>query len=82
MKLELIEWLTRLKDPGVIDALFNFKKVSDQEDWYASLSIDQKASIERGLEDAAVGRTATSEEVRKKYLLPVELTGPMRPSIN
>ena len=67
MKLELIEWLTRLKDPGMIGALFNFKKVSEQEDWYASLSAEQKASIERGLADAATGRTVSSEEVWKKY---------------
>lgn len=67
MKLELIEWLTRLKDPGVIGSLFNWKKASEAEDWYATLSLDQKASIDRGLADAAERRTISAEEVWKRY---------------
>lgn len=67
MKLELIEWLTRLKDPGVVASLFNLKKASDTEDWYTTLSAEQKAAIERGLSDARAGRTITSDELWKKY---------------
>ncbi|MBK6627305.1 MAG: hypothetical protein IPJ87_12215 [Flavobacteriales bacterium] len=67
MKLELIEWLTRLNDPGVLASLLNWKKASEVKDWYTSLSPEQKASIDRGLADAAAGRTVTSEEVWKRY---------------
>ena len=67
MKLELIEWLTKLNDPGMIASLLNWKKASEAEDWYATLSPDQKASIDRGLADAAAGRTVTSKEVWKRY---------------
>ncbi|MCU0319150.1 MAG: hypothetical protein MUE88_03630 [Flavobacteriales bacterium] len=67
MKLELIEWLTKLKDPGMIASLLNWKKASEAEDWYATLSAEQKASIDRGLADAAAGRTIPSAEVWKRY---------------
>lgn len=67
MKLELIEWLTKLNDPGVIASLLNWKKASEAEDWYTTLSTEQKASIDRGLADAAAGRTIPSEEVWKRY---------------
>lgn len=67
MKLELIEWLTKLKDPGLIASLLNWKKASEEEDWYASLSSEQKASIERGLADADAGRTIPSAEVWQRY---------------
>lgn len=67
MKLELIEWLARLKDPGLITSLFNMKKASDVEDWFTTLTPEQKASVDRGLADAAAGRTMTSEELWKQY---------------
>ena len=67
MKLELIEWLTKLKDPGLIASLLNWKKASEEEDWYASLSSEQKASIDRGLADVASGKTIPSVEVWKRY---------------
>ncbi|MBL0128390.1 MAG: hypothetical protein IPP83_13260 [Flavobacteriales bacterium] len=67
MKLELIEWLTKLKEPSVIASLFNWKKASEAEDWYATLSAEQKASIDRGSADASAGRTISSEEIRKQY---------------
>ena len=67
MKLELIEWLTKLKDSSMIASLFNWKKASEAEDWYATLSPEQKASIDRGSADAAAGRTVSSEEIRKHY---------------
>ena len=41
---------------------------AEQEiDWYNELSKDAKASIERGLKDAAKGRTLPHAEVMKKY---------------
>lgn len=67
MKLELIEWLTKLKDPGMIGSLFNLKKASEVEDWYTTLTAEQKASVDRGIADAQAGRTISSEELWKQY---------------
>lgn len=67
MKLELIEWLAKLKDPGIVASLFNMKKANEVDDWYTELNPAQKASIERGLADADAGRTVTSEEMWKRY---------------
>ncbi len=67
MKLELIEWLARLKDPGVLGSLLQWKKVNESADWYADLTIAQKASVERGLADAANGRSIPSSEVWKHH---------------
>ena len=65
MKLELIEWLTKLKDPGMIASLLNWKKACEAEDWYATLSAEKKASIDSGLADADAGRTIPSAKVWK-----------------
>lgn len=67
MKLELIEWLAQLKDPGMVTSLFNLKKANEAKDWYVELNPEQKASIDRGLADAAAGRVVTSEEMGKHY---------------
>ena len=67
MKLELIEWLAQLKDPGMVTSLFNLKKANEAKDWYVELNPEQKASIDRGLADAAAGRVVPSEEMWKRY---------------
>lgn len=67
MKLELIEWLTKLQDPGLLNSLLSWKKANETEDWYTNLSPEHKASIDRGIADAAAGRTISSEDVWKLY---------------
>ena len=67
MKLELIEWLTKLQDPGLLNSLLSWKKASETEDWYTSSSTEHKAYIDRGLADAAAGRTISSDDAWKRY---------------
>jgi hypothetical protein len=67
MKLELIAWLTKLTDAGVVASLYNLKKASEQEDWFNSLTPEQRASVERGLDQARAGQAVSSKEVRKNY---------------
>jgi hypothetical protein len=66
-KLELIEWLTRLDNEQMLEALLFYKKnhesVSDRED----LSPAQKAKVYKGLDDIQAGRVMESAEVWKKY---------------
>lgn len=50
-KIELIQWLSSLEDKSVIEKLILFRKeISD--DWWESISSDEKASIEQGIEDS------------------------------
>lgn len=68
IKLELIEWLTKLDDD---ETLAYLKVVKDSKtsnlDWWDDLSESEKEGIERGLRDIDEGRTISHEEVKKKY---------------
>ena len=68
IKLELIEWLTKLDDGETIDYL---KLVKDSKasnnDWWCDLSEDQKSGIERGLNDVDAGRVTPHAIIKEKY---------------
>lgn len=68
LKLELIEWLTKLEDKETIEYLKGVKdsKLSDH-DWWDDLTSEQKQGIERGLKDIDHGRTVPHEEVKRKH---------------
>jgi hypothetical protein len=68
IKLELIEWLTKLEDDETIDYLKVVKdsKVS-HEDWWSDLTEEQKYGIERGLKDVDAGRVTSHDKVKLKY---------------
>lgn len=66
-KLELIEWLSKLDNEQMLEALLFYKKnheaVSDEVD----LTPAQKAKVYKGLDDVREGRLMESSEVWKKY---------------
>jgi hypothetical protein len=68
IKLELIEWLSKLEDDETINYL---KVVKDSRnvdnDWWDDLSMEQKNGIERGLKDVDEGRVVAHEDVKMKY---------------
>ena len=68
IKLELIEWLTKLDDDETIDYL---KLVKDSnashEDWWQELSDEQQAGIERGLRDVDSGKVTAHSKVKSRY---------------
>jgi hypothetical protein len=68
IKLELIEWLTKLEDDETIDYLKLVKdaKVS-HNDWWGDLNEEQKSGIERGLQDIDAGRVTPHDEIKLKY---------------
>jgi hypothetical protein len=68
IKLELIEWLTKLDDQDTIQYLKVVKdSSSDDRDWWDTLSKEQKQGVERGVKDLEDGRITTHEEVKKRY---------------
>ncbi len=68
IKLELIEWLTRLDDQ---DTLRYLKVVKDSSsinhDWWDDLTKEQIEGINRGLKDIDEGRVISHRDVRIKY---------------
>lgn len=68
IKLELIEWLTKLDNDETIGYLKVIKDETIKEgDWWNSLSESQKSGIERGLKDIDEGRTVPHETVKLRY---------------
>ena len=68
IKLELIEWLTKLEDNETIEYLKIVKdSKSKNNDWWNDLSESKKAGIERGLNDIKKGRTVSHDDVKSKY---------------
>ncbi|MBN2347459.1 MAG: hypothetical protein JXJ22_01395 [Bacteroidales bacterium] len=68
IKLELIEWLTKLDDDETIQYLKIVKDSNDKHtDWWDDLSDDQKQVIQRGLNDIDQGKVIPHDEVKRKY---------------
>lgn len=68
LKLELIEWLTKLDDDDTISYLKIVKDSSQTGgDWWKELSDEQKQGIDRGLRDIDGGRITPHDQVKKEY---------------
>ncbi len=68
IKLELIEWLTKLENSDTLDYLKIVKDSNEMEqDWWNELPESVKAGIQRGLDDAAEGRVVSHNDVKLKY---------------
>lgn len=68
-KIEIIQWITGLDDKATLSQLRKIKEQSDIKlnDLVDSISLKERESIQRGIEDAANGRVTPHSEVRKKY---------------
>lgn len=66
-KLELIEWLTKLDDEQMLEALLFYKKNHESGNQTEDLTPAQKAKVYKGLDDVQAGRVMESSEVWKKY---------------
>ena len=68
IKLELIEWLTKLDDDETLDYLKIIKQSQEiDKDWWHELPHDQKLGIERGLKDIDSGKVTPHSQVARKY---------------
>lgn len=65
-KLDLIQWLSGLEDISIIQKIMDLRKHEDQ-DWWNSLSVDEKTSIEKGIEDAESGKLTSHSSAKKLY---------------
>jgi hypothetical protein len=67
VKLELIEWLTKLENKETIEYLKIIKDTDSGDDWWNEIFAEQRKGIERGLKDIEEGRVVPHKEVRLKY---------------
>lgn len=67
IKSDLIQWITQLDDKGLLQALLNFKSGTATGNVSDDLSIEARASIERGLKDIKEGRTVSSKDFWARY---------------
>ena len=65
-KLELIQWLSTVEDPYIIEKIIAVRK-QESKDWYDSISENERQSIEKGLEDAEAGKLNPHSTARKLY---------------
>ena len=54
-------------DEKVVKMVHAMLEVDAQNDWWDDIAPNEKASIERGLKDAAAGRTKSNKQAMKKY---------------
>ncbi len=67
VKLELINWVTKLKDKKLLGALTSIKDSEESGDWYDSLTTAQKKSLDKGIQDHQKGRTVSSKQFWARY---------------
>jgi RNA polymerase-binding transcription factor DksA len=67
IKIELIEWLTRLDDNHILTSLLQFKKSSESGDWADNLTKEQTRSLQRGLADSDNKQVLSSKDFWTSY---------------
>ena len=64
-KLNIINWVSHLQDETVLSRIEQLQ--SQKQDWWDSISEEEKAEIKEGISQADNGETKTTEEVLSKY---------------
>lgn len=69
-KLDIRQWIGGLKDETTLRMLKELKEksASNQNDWWNSITAEERMSIERGIADSENGRLTPHSEIRKKYV--------------
>ena len=65
-KIELIQWLSTLNDVTIIDKIMKLRE-SEEADWRKEISIEERKSIEKGIQDADSGKLKPHLEAKKLY---------------
>jgi len=69
LKLSLHQLIDGVSDNSVLEAVYTLLSkatANQEEDWYNLLSEEEKASIERGLDDLKNGRVVSHEVAAKR----------------
>lgn len=66
-KLDIIQWIVGLKDESFIERLMVLKDSSSNSDWWDEISEEEKASLERGLEDFSKGKVSPHSDAKRLY---------------
>lgn len=65
-KLELIQWLSTIEDPKIIDKIMDLIQ-QENKDWWNSISENEKNSIDAGINDAEAGKLNDHSKARKLF---------------
>ena len=66
-KLEIIKWVTSLKDNTAIERLRMLRTNPKKSDWWNEITSEEKAAIDKGLADIKAGRVIPHKEAKKLY---------------
>jgi hypothetical protein len=68
-KIDIIQWIAGLNDKTILQQLKRIKEQStlEQQDCFDTISVEERQSINRGLEDSKKGKITPHSEVRKRY---------------
>lgn len=66
-KLEIIKWVTTLKDEASIERLKMLKDSRQKTDWWDQVSDEEISAIDKGLADIKAGRIKPHKEIKKLY---------------
>jgi hypothetical protein len=66
-KLEIIKWVTNLRDDTAIQRLRMLRVNSKKSDWWNEITEEEKTAIDKGLADIKAGRVKPHKEAKKLY---------------
>jgi len=66
-KLDIIKWVTELKDSTAIERLRMLREHPRKKDWWDEITEEEKTAIDKGLEDIKAGRVKPHREAKKLY---------------
>jgi predicted transcriptional regulator len=66
-KLEIIKWVTGLKDNTAIERLRMLRENPRKLDWWNEITDEEKTAIDKGLADIKAGRVKPHKEAKKLY---------------
>ena len=66
-KLEIIKWVTSLKDDTAIERLRMLRVNPRKLDWWNEITDEEKTAIDKGLADIKAGRVKPHKEAKKLY---------------
>ena len=66
-KLKSLKWVTGLKDNTAIERLKILREKPKKTDWWDEITDEERAAIDKGLEDIKAGRIKPHREAKKLY---------------